>query len=65
MKKTDTTPIGEGDYESARKFQKHQKEFAQHGPVKEKSREAAQAVEGKEGKELERARQQAAKGRSV
>ncbi len=65
MKKTDTTPIGEGDYESARKFQKHQKEFAQHGPVKEKAREAAQAVEGKEGKELERARQQAAKGRSV
>jgi hypothetical protein len=65
MKKTDTTRIGEGDYESARKFQKHQEEFAKHGPVKEKGREAAKAVDGKEGKELEQARQQAAKGKSL
>ena len=30
--------IGEGDYESSRKFQKHQEEFAKHGPVTEKAR---------------------------
>ena len=57
--------IGEGDYESSRKFQKHQEEFAKHGPVTEKAREAAKAVDGKEGEMLEKARQRAAKGKSL
>lgn len=62
-KKADTTPIGEGDYESARKFQEQQEQFAKHGPVKEKAREAADALSGEEGKELERARKKSAKGK--
>lgn len=57
--------IGEGDYESSRKFQKHQEEFAKHGPVKEKAREAAEAVDGKEGETLEEARKRSARGRSL
>ncbi len=57
--------IGEGDYESSRKFQKHQEEFAKHGPVKEKAREAAKAVDGEEGEELEQARKRSAKGESL
>ncbi len=64
-KKTDdTTPIGEGDYESARKFQKSQHQFAKDGPVKEKARQAAEALDSPEGKELERARQKSSKGKS-
>lgn len=62
-KPDDTTPIGEGDYESARKFQKSQHQFAKEGPVKQKGREAAEALEGREGAELERARQKSAKGK--
>lgn len=64
-KKTDdTTPIGEGDYKSARKFQKAQTEFAKHGPVKQKAREAAEALSGPEGEELEQARKRAAEGKT-
>lgn len=65
MGKRDTTKIGEGDYESARKFQKHQAEFAKQGPVKEKAREAAAALEGPEGRKLEEARRKSAKGDSA
>ena len=64
-KTTDTTEIGEGDYASSRKFQKHQEEFAKHGPVKEKAREAAKAVDGKEGETLEKARKRSAEGKSL
>lgn len=60
----DTTPIGEGDYKSARKYQKEQAEFAKHGPVKRKAREAAEALSGPEGKELERARKKSAEGKA-
>lgn len=65
MGKTDTTKIGEGDYESARKFQKHQEAFAKEGPVKEKAREAADALDGPEGKKLEEARRKSAKGKTA
>jgi hypothetical protein len=62
-KTDDSTPIGEGDYKSARKFQKDQEAFAKHGPVKAKAREAADALSGPEGKELERARKKSAEGK--
>ncbi len=61
-KPDDTTPIGEGDYESARKYQKEQHQFAKQGQVKEKAREAADALDSPEGKDLERARRETAKG---
>jgi hypothetical protein len=51
---------GEGDYEAGRRFQKAERNFVEHGPVKRKTREAAQAVEGPEGEDLERARRETA-----
>lgn len=62
-KKSDGSPIGEGDYEASRRFRKEQEEFAKHGPVKQKAREAADALGGPEGKELERARKKSAEGK--
>ena len=55
--------IGEGDYKSAKKYQDEQHKFAETGPVKEKAREAADALDGPEAAELEKARQDTAKGR--
>jgi len=49
---------GEGDYISARRYDKEQHEFAKKGPVKRKAREAEQALDGPEGAELERARRE-------
>lgn len=47
-KRSDATPIGEGDYDAARCYQDAQHEFAKHGPVKQKAREAADSLnEGK------------------
>jgi len=54
---------GEGDYEAARKFQKHEAEFVKTGPVEKKAIEAKEALDGPEGAELERARVETAKGR--
>lgn len=52
---------GEGDYISARKYQKEQHQFAENeGLVKKKAREAADAIESVEGEELEKARQASA-----
>ena len=56
---------GEGDYISAKKFQDAETEFAAHGPVKEKAREAAEALDGPEAKELEAARKASAKGKTA
>ena len=56
---------GEGNYEAARKFQKEQHEFAQSGQAEDKAREAAEALDGDEGKELERARRAAADGETA
>ena len=54
---------GEGDYVSARKYQKEQQAFASHpDEVARKAHEAEAALEGPEGEELERARQETAKG---
>lgn len=56
---------GEGSYEGARKYQAAQHEFAKSGKVDAKAREAAEAVDGAEGPELEAARRAAAKGKSA
>ena len=54
---------GEGDYVSARKFQKEEAEFASHpDEVARKAKAAEAALEGPEGEELERARVESAKG---
>ena len=54
---------GEGDYASARKFDKEEQAFASHpDEVAKKAKEAEAALEGPEGAELERARVESAKG---
>lgn len=54
---------GEGDYVSARKYQKEESAFASRtDEVARKAREAEAALDGPEGEELERARAEAAKG---
>ena len=47
---------GEGDYVAGRRFQDAERSFAEKGPVEQKAREAAKALDGPEGEELERAR---------
>lgn len=56
---------GEGSYEGARKYQAAQHEFAKSGKVDAKAREAADAVDGTEGAELEAAREAAARGKTA
>jgi hypothetical protein len=56
---------GEGDYISAKRFQKEEHEFAQKGPVEQKAREAADALDGPEGPELEAARKASAEGKGI
>jgi hypothetical protein len=56
---------GEGDYDSARRFQKAEQDFVRSGPVEQKAREAADALDGPEAAELEAARKASAEGRSV
>ena len=53
---------GEGDYVSARKYQKEQQAFARSGKVEPAAKAAEEAIEGPEGAELERARKETAKG---
>ncbi len=53
---------GEGDYVSARKFQEAEQAFAKSGKVEAKAREAAEALDGPEGAELEAARLRTAEG---
>ena len=53
---------GEGNYDAGRKFQKAEQAFVKSGQVDKKAREAADAVEGPEGAELEEARTFSAKG---
>jgi len=54
---------GEGDYVSGRKFQEAEHKFAAEGPVEKAAREAADALDGPEAKDLEDARRAAAEGR--
>ena len=53
---------GEGSYEGAEQYRKAQHDFARNGPVEEKAREAADALDGPEGEELEKARKKSAEG---
>lgn len=55
---------GEGNYEAARKFDKDEREFIKTGQVEGKAREAAKAVDGPEGPDLERARVQTGEGKT-
>ncbi|MGH7009657.1 MAG: hypothetical protein ACREEX_02355 [Caulobacteraceae bacterium] len=56
---------GEGDYISARKFDEEEARFVKSGKVKGKAREAAKALGGPEGEELEKARKASARGESL
>ncbi|MBI1408178.1 MAG: hypothetical protein GC145_18860 [Caulobacter sp.] len=59
---TNKTDIqGEGDYRSGKRYQEAQHDFAEHGPVKEKAAEAEAALDGAEGKDLEKARKETGK----
>ncbi len=55
---------GEGSYDGADQYRKEQHDFAKSGPVKEKAREAAEAIDSDEADELEKARAATAKGKS-
>ena len=55
---------GEGNYEAARRYRKGQEKFARSGKVEQKAHEAEEALEGPQGEELERAREESAKGRT-
>jgi hypothetical protein len=56
---------GEGDYISAKRFDEEERSFVQSGQVEQKAREAAEALDGPQGEELERARRAAAEGKSL
>ena len=56
---------GEGSYDGSEQFQKEQHKFAKDGPVKQKAREAANALDSDEAGELERARKASAEGHSA
>ena len=60
-----TDKKGEGSYEGGEQFQKAQHEFAGSGKVEKKAREAADALEGDEAAELEKARAAAADGKTT
>ena len=49
---------GEGNYDAARRFDREERAFVEKGPVKQKAREAEQALDSPEGKELEQARRE-------
>ena len=53
---------GEGGYEAARRFREAEENFVKTGPVDQKAKEAAEALDGPEGAELEKARVDTAKG---
>ncbi|MCB2059515.1 MAG: hypothetical protein R3E09_14265 [Novosphingobium sp.] len=54
---------GEGSYDGAEQYQKDQHRFAKDGSVKEKAREAADALDSDEAGELEKARKETAEKR--
>lgn len=60
---TDNRKIqGEGDHEAAKRFDDAERAFVETGPVKQKAREAEQALDGPEGAALEKARVESGKG---
>jgi hypothetical protein len=56
---------GEGDYISAKRFDDEERSFVESGRVEKKAREAAEALDGPEAAELERARRLSAEGKSL
>jgi hypothetical protein len=46
---------GEGNKTAAREYNQAQRQFVQSGQVEQKAREAEKAIEGEEGRDLERA----------
>ena len=60
--KIDNRVQDEGDYVAGRRFQDTETAFAKDGPVAEKAREAAEALDGLEAAELEAARKSTARG---
>ncbi len=54
---------GEGDYVAGRRFQEAERSFAEKGPVEEKAREAAKALDGPEAEALEQARRESGEGK--
>lgn len=61
----DTQKIGEGNYEAAEHFQNEQHEFAKSGKAEQKARQAADALDGPQAEELEKARKASADGHSA
>jgi len=60
---TDKSRIqGEGDYEAAKRFDDAERAFVETGPVKQKAREAEEALDGPEGAGVERAGTESGKG---
>ena len=55
---------GEGDYESARKYDAEQEAFAKSGKVEQGAKDAAEALDGPEGAELEKARIETGEGKT-
>jgi hypothetical protein len=53
---------GEGNYAAARRFRKAEEAFVKDGPVEQKAREAADALDGPEAGDLEAARRSTAAG---
>jgi len=49
---------GEGNYDAARKFDAEERAFVKSGQVEQKAKEAEEALDGPEGADLERARQE-------
>jgi hypothetical protein len=56
---------GEGNYAAGRRFQDAEHKFVETAPVEQKAREAADALDGPEGEDLEAARKASAKGHSL
>jgi len=56
---------GKGNYVAGRRFDDAERKFVETGPVAKKAREAADALDGPEGAELEAARKASAKGHSL
>ena len=61
LEKAQSDRKGEGSYDGTEQYQKAQHEFAKSGEVQKKAREAADALDGEEGAELEKARRDTAK----
>src|SRR3954467_4788931 len=55
---------GEGNYDAARKFDAEERAFIAKGDVDRKARDAADALEGPEAEDLEKARRETGEGKT-